>query len=73
MIAWKMWRDRNHCLHETEQSEEMQDINEALTKEHEQGISGLPSTYAHLFISHINTLLQQDPYKKKVVGNSMVS
>ena len=65
MIAWKMWRDRNHCLHETEQSEEMQDINEALTKEHEQGISGLPSTYAHLFTSHINTLLQQDPDKKK--------
>ena len=60
MIAWKMWTDRNRCLHETEQGEEIQHINEAITREYELGKSALSSKYTHLFTSNLNPLLTQE-------------
>ena len=60
MIAWKLWSDRNHCLHETDQGREIQDINQAVTMEYRTGIANLPSHYAHLFWSTLDILLSYD-------------
>ena len=65
MIAWKMWTDRNRRLHETEQGEEIQHMNEAITREYEVGRSTLTSKYAYLITSNLDTLLTQDVATKK--------
>ena len=60
MIAWKLWSDRNHCLHETDQGIEIQEINKILTEEYKSGLGTLPSQYSHLFRSTLATLLSHD-------------
>ena len=65
MIAWKMWTNRNQCLHETQQGEEIQHINEAITREYEVGRGALTSKYAHIFTSNLDKLLTQDAAIRK--------
>ncbi len=65
MIAWKLWSDRNHCLHETDQGIEIQVINKILTEEYKSGLGTLPSQYAHLFRSTLATLSSHDRFIKQ--------
>ena len=65
MIAWKLWSDRNHCLHETDQGIEIQEINKVLTEEYKSGLGTLPSQYSHLFCSTLATLLSHDHFIKQ--------
>ncbi len=60
MIAWKLWSNRNHCLHETDQCIEIQEIDRVQAEEYKSGQGNLPSQYAHLFCSDLATLLSHD-------------
>ena len=60
MIVWKLWIDRNHCLHQTNQGIEQHDINNALIREYTIGIGDLPSQYAHLLQFNLETLLSKN-------------
>lgn len=53
LIAWKLWFDRN-CLHDTDQGNEIQDINRAVIVKYRTVIGNLPSQYAHLFCSTLD-------------------
>ena len=65
MIAWKLWSDRNHCLYETEQGIEIQEVNKVLTEEYKSGLGTLPSQYSHPFCSTLSTLLSHDRFIKQ--------
>ena len=42
MIAWNLWSDMNHCIHETDQGIEIQEINKVLTEEYKSGLETPP-------------------------------
>ena len=65
MIAWKLWSDRNRCLHEIDHGNEIQDINRVLTAKYGAGLENLPSQYADLVCSNLDTLLLHDPSTKQ--------